>query len=198
MTEFLDDDFAGNRRRMRGALSADKGGILDRTGCNEGCKVAKPACCKDRDAMIDTETGSRYREKAAPSREYDGLGFAMMRASIEPGCDTTREDFQLAATSAKCGAVIKHKDIRARRGSAMPVTIRGGIFLGRVLGRGGLPFPEFDTESGIQVRDRGARSIVSPEFHNGSYPHPDHAARRASVGGPAFGARGFVENHKRN
>lgn len=131
--------------------------------------------------MINAETRGRYREKAAPAREYDCLGFAMMWTGVksqEVGADNrlgvrrhranpTRTDFKLSATSAECGAVIKHENIRTWRGSRMPVTVRGGIFIRGGSRRGGLPPAKLDTEGGIQVRDRGVCGIVSPEFHKG-------------------------------
>jgi len=97
-------------------------------------------------------------EKEPPPREDNGVGFAMMWTSVKPGCDAKGEDFEKAATSAECRAVVKHENVRPRRGLALP--IRGGIFLSRVHGRLSLPLAKFDIEAGQAIRNGSRHGVL--------------------------------------
>lgn len=99
--EFSQHDFTGDGRRMGHALSADKGRVLVGARRNEGCKVAEVAGSEDGDMVVDAEVDGREREKAAPTREDNGFGFAMMGAGSEPCRDTERVGFEMAATDAQ-------------------------------------------------------------------------------------------------
>lgn len=144
---------------------------MNRSRRDEGCEVAKPTGCEDRDAMINTKAGGRYRQRAAPTREDDGLGLPMMWSGVKPGYDATRIDFEQAVTSAGCRAIVKHENVRPDMVTpskhALPVKIACPEFLGGVLGSSSLPFAEFEIEGGRSIRLRGMRGVISPEIGEG-------------------------------
>jgi hypothetical protein len=91
----------------------------------------------------------------------------MMWPSVEVARLATRIDFEMAAAHTERSAVSKHKDVRTDSGAAVPIKIRCGIFLGRVLGRGRLPLAKFDIEAGEAVRKGGGRGVIPPKFGKG-------------------------------
>jgi hypothetical protein len=197
MPEFLDEisraigaGLALHCRRRK------KCSVLNRAGCDERQEITEPAGGEDHDSVIDAKARGRYRERAAPTREDDGLGFSVMWTGVEVSRHATGIDFKMAAARAKCCAVVEHEDVRAWRGSALPVQIGRGIFLGWVRWRECLPFAEFLAECRQGIGLRGGRGIRSPEIDKG-FTRVFGLLHDGQIrDGAAASARGFVRRHK--
>ena len=96
MPKFLDDYFAGNWSRPLQALSASKGRILNRPGCHESHKIARPSSRNHGNLVVNAISRGLNCHRAAPAREYDRLGLPMMRpggrAAARRGLSDTFDD----------------------------------------------------------------------------------------------------------